>query len=67
MDQSKVLLKKAVEEIRILRNRNEIQSARLDMFDSMMSVLHTDVARRSQGMSIDIVYEIEKHIEAESD
>ena len=60
------LLKEAVNEIRSLRSQNQLMSARLDMFDSMMAVLHTDVARKSQGMSPDLVWEIEKFLEKEN-
>lgn len=61
------LLQQAVGEIRTLRSQNQLMSARLDMFDSMMAVLHTDVARKSQGMSPDLVWEIEKFLEKEKE
>jgi len=66
MEREIELLKQATSEIKRLRSQNELMTARLDMFDSMMAVLHTDVARKSQGMSPDLVWEIEKFIEKES-
>lgn len=59
----KELLTRALSEIRGLRERNKIMSARLDMFDAVMSALHGQPARESSGlMHPDIVYEIEKHL-----
>lgn len=66
MEREIELLKSAVAEINMLRNQNQLMSARLDMFDSMMSVLHTDVARKSVGMSPDLVREIEKFVQKEN-
>lgn len=66
MEREVELLRQAVSEIRILRNQNQLMSARLDMFDSIMSVLHTDVARKGQGMSPDLTWEIEKFLEKEN-
>lgn len=63
MKEESDLLKEAVVEIRTLRNQNQLMSARLDMFDSVMAVLHTEIARKSQGMSPDLVWEIEKFLE----
>lgn len=60
------LLQEAAQEIKNLRSQNQLMSARLEMFDNMMAVLHTDVARKSQGMSPDLVWEIEKFIEGEN-
>lgn len=65
MEKELDLLKQSVFEIRTLRNQNQLMAARLDMFDSLMSVLHTDVARKGQGMSPDLAWEIEKFIEKE--
>lgn len=36
--------------------------ARLDMFDSINAILHTQVATQSQGMSPDLAWEIDKFI-----
>lgn len=57
------LLKSAVSEIRVLRRENELMRARLDMFDSLMSLFNTPPNYRGQGMSPDLTWEIEKHIE----
>ena len=57
------MLREAANEIKTLRRQNELMSARLEVFDSMMAVLHTDIARKNQGMSPDLVWEIEKYLE----
>lgn len=60
------MLQEAAAEIKTLRSQNQLMRARLDMFDCMMTVLHTEPARRGDGlMSPDIVWQIEKHLEAE--
>lgn len=56
------LLKQASFEIKNLRRTNDIQSARLEMFDSMMQLLHTKPAQESKGMSPDLVYQIDKFV-----
>lgn len=63
---SKELLQRALSEIKDLRRRNELNSARLDMFDAVMSALHGQPARQGGGllMTPDIAYEIEKHLKA---
>jgi hypothetical protein len=66
MEKENEMLQRAANEIKSLRSQNQLMSARLDMFDSIMAVLHTDVARKSQGMSPDLVWEIEKHLEKEN-
>lgn len=58
------LLKEAVSEIRSLRRQNELMNARLEMFDSMMAFCNTTPAFKSQGMSPDLAYRIEKFIES---
>lgn len=62
MTQEQLLLKSAAEEIKSLRRQNELMSARLDMFDRIFVLLHTSPSYPGQGMSVDIVWEIEKHI-----
>ncbi len=57
------MLRSAVNEIKDLRRRNELMSARLDVFDSMMAVLHTPIATKSQGMSPDLCWEIERYLD----
>lgn len=66
MTQELELLKQAAAEIRTLRSQNQLMSARLDVFDSMMAVLHTDVARKSQGMSEDIAWKIDKFVDTQN-
>jgi len=59
------LLRQALHEIQSLRRQRELMSARLDMFDSVMSALHGQPARQGGGlMSPDIAYEIEKYLQA---
>ena len=59
----KELLERALSEIKSLRNQNQLMSARLEMFDAVMSALHGQPARESGGMMApDIAYEIEKHL-----
>ncbi len=61
----KELLERALSEINGLRKSNEIMRARLDMFDAVMSALHGQPARETQGMMHpDIAYEIQKHLRA---
>lgn len=57
------LLKSAVSEIRMLRNENKQMGARLDMFDKCFLLFTTVPAYQGQGMSPDLTWEIEKHIE----
>lgn len=67
MENANDLLQQAAAEIKSLRQQNQLMSARLDMFDSVMAVLHTDVARKSQGMSPDLVWAIEKYLASEKE
>ena len=62
MQEELQLLKEATFEIKNLRRENELMRARLDMFDAMNAILHTQVAIRSQGMSLDLVWQIEKFV-----
>lgn len=63
MDEQLQMLREAANEIKTLRRQNELMSARLDVFDSMMAVLHTPIAKKSQGMSPDLVWQIEKYLD----
>lgn len=56
------LLKEAIFEIKSLRNQLQLANARLEMFDAIQAMLHTDIARRGNGMSEDIVAKIEMHL-----
>jgi len=58
-EETKHLFRKAVEEIRSLRRQNELLSARTEMFDAVMCLLHTKPAVQTQGMGLDVVAEIE--------
>lgn len=53
-------LKDAANEIKSLRKRNELMSARLEMFDNMMLIFTSSPAYKGQGMAPDIVYDLEK-------
>ncbi len=58
------LLTRAEDHILNLRRQNELMSARLDMFDAMTQLLHTKPSTQNHcGMSPDLVYEIRKSIE----
>lgn len=64
-DQEKRLLQDAVNEIKALRHQNELKTARLDVYDEMMRLFHTEPKYRPGGlMHPDVVYEIEKHLDA---
>ena len=63
MEEEVQMLREAANEIRSLRRQNELMSARLEVFDSMMAVLHTPIATKSQGMSPDLVWQIEKFLD----
>lgn len=65
MEESIRLLKDATFEIQRLRRENELHRARLDMFDSVMTVLNTEPKRQGYGMSPDVVFEINKFIDAQ--
>jgi len=58
------LLKQAASEIKQLRSHNQLMSARLDMFDKMMLLFETAPPYRGMGMSEDLVWKIERHIES---
>ena len=55
-------LKEAQREIQQLRRRNEILSAKVEVMDSFMCVLHTAPAQHTQAFAPDIVFGLEKHI-----
>lgn len=57
------LLNDARHEIISLRRRNEILSAKVEVFDSLMCLLHTSPAQHSQAMSPDVAWQIEKGLE----
>jgi hypothetical protein len=57
---AKELLIEAAHEIKQLRRVNEILSAKVDMIELFDRVLHTQPAYKSQAMSEDIVWKINK-------
>ncbi len=59
----KELLTHAMHEIRDLRRRNEILSAKVEMIDLFACVLHTSAATRSQGAAPDVAWALERKIE----
>lgn len=62
----KELLKSALSEIKSLRDQNQLQRARLDMFDDIMSILYGNAAIKGEGlMHPDIVYDIEKYLNSD--
>lgn len=65
MDETKSLLLRAASEIRSLRQQNKLMNARLEMFDSVMILLHSSPAQKSQGMSEDIAWQIDNHINSQ--
>lgn len=60
MTELEELLRNAAHEIRDLRRRNEVLSAKVEMIDLFACVLHTQAALRPQGMSPDIAWALEK-------
>lgn len=61
---NKELLERASSEIKGLRAQNQLMSARLDVFDSIMLMFGSTPAYRGQGiMHPDIVHELDKAIE----
>lgn len=58
------VLEDASREIKMLRRQLELKSARLDMFDSINAMLHTDLATKQQGMSPDVCAQLDKFIAA---
>lgn len=62
--QLKLDIQKACHEIRALRHRNEILSAKVEMIDLFACVLHTQPAINRECVSSDIVWTLEKALEA---
>lgn len=58
------LLQSASYEIKVLRMENELMKARLEMFDTLMQLFHTEPANQSRGVSPDLAYEIDRHVES---
>jgi len=64
MSEIRHILNEARHEIIALRRRNEILGAKVEVFESMMCLLHTRPAEHNQPMSPDIAWQIEKAVEA---
>lgn len=63
--EDKEILERALSEIKTLRNQNQLMTARLDMFDAVMSALHgTPSQGRLVAMHPDIAFEIQKRIDS---
>ena len=54
------ILTEARHEILSLRRRNEILSAKVEVFDSLMCLLHTSPAQHLQGACVDVAWQLEK-------
>ena len=68
MEKEIMLLQAASTEIKTLRANNRYQSGRLQMFDDMMLLLRTAPGYgASQGMSPDLVFEIDRFIDSENE
>ncbi len=66
MNESLSLLQQANNEIKSLRRQNELMSARLNMFDSIQLLLRTSLNYPNQGMSEDLCWKIDQHINDET-
>lgn len=66
MNEESQLLKSAIVEIKSLRSRNQLLTARVDMFDECMLLLRTNLNYQNQGMSEDLVWKMEKFIDSKS-
>lgn len=61
-DETISTMREAQHEIQGLRRSNEVLSAKVEVFESMMCLLHTQPATRSMGASPDVVFALEKRI-----
>lgn len=59
----KNLLRDAAREIRDLRRRNEILSAKVETMELFACVLHTQPAHRPEGATVDIAWKLESAAE----
>lgn len=53
----------AKHEILRLRRENEILSAKVEMIDLFGCLLHTQPARREQGMSVDVAWQLQQEVD----
>lgn len=61
------LLRQASNEIKLLRGQNNLMAARLDTFDKCVLLLTANIQGSNQGMSPDLVWEIDKFIASENE
>ena len=61
------LLQEASNEIKRLRNSNNLMAARLDTFDKCVLLLTAHLEGGQTGMSPDLVWEIDQFIQTEKD
>jgi len=61
-DKEKALLRQASEEIKGLRQQNQLLNARLSGFEDALLLLRTPPYYPPQGMAEDLTYIIDKHI-----
>jgi hypothetical protein len=67
MTEEQQLLQSASIEIKQLRNENQLMSARLDTFDSIMLLFRTEPNYGNRGMTEDLVWKIEKYLTREKE
>ncbi len=60
----KHLLMSASHEIQSLRRRNEVLQAKVDGFELAGALLHARPNERNEGMAIDVVWELQREIDA---
>lgn len=56
------LLTEASHEIKSLRRRNEILSAKVEVFDSLMCLLNTSPAQRENLAAVDIAWQLDEAV-----
>lgn len=59
----KDLLLSAKHEIEDLRRRNELLTAKVEVMDLFGCLLHTSAARRLEGQSVDVAWQLQKKID----
>lgn len=62
MEQELELLKRATNEIKMLRNQNQQLSARLEIYDNMINLFRAHPGYGNGIMAPDLLWEIERHI-----
>ena len=62
LEEQKQLLNEARAEIQGLRRSNEILTAKVEVMDAFMCVLHTRPAEQTRGATPDVAWELTKRI-----